>query len=336
MPPENDGGGGSAVDRVREELSHYLEAQAKRLLKAAEGRLIEFTEKMAEGEGPGSELPKAGAQMLRGESPARAVAKQGAKGAKDKVVDTAKGAVGGGGGGGDGGGGGGGGGGGKAGDKKVTNIVEVLDVGLPLRRVYDHWTEFEEFTSFMKGVVEASRSDDVTSEWTFKVGPSKRHVKATVEEQVPDERIVWKTSGEVTTHGAISFHELAPSLTRIVVVVEYSPSGFLEKTGNIWRVQGRRLRLDLKHFQRYVTLGVEEEPEGWRGEIRDGEVVRGDEEGRESDSDDDHSDGGEESDEGDDRGYDDGDGDGQDDDQDDDQDGDQDDFDDEGDGQGRR
>ncbi|MFF1965047.1 polyketide cyclase, partial [Streptomyces sp. NPDC058232] len=50
-----------------------------------------------------------------------------------------------------------------------------------------------------------------------------------------------------------------------------------EKTGNLWRAQGRRLRLDLKHFQRHVTL-TDEEPDGWRGEIRDGEVVRSHEE----------------------------------------------------------
>lgn len=46
-----------------------------------------------------------------------------------------------------------------------------------------------------------------------------------------------------------------------------------EKTGNLWRAQGRRLRLDLKNFLRHTTLTTDE-PEGWRGEIRDGEVVR--------------------------------------------------------------
>ncbi|MCE4949070.1 polyketide cyclase, partial [Streptomyces albulus] len=69
---------------------------------------------------------------------------------------------------------------------------------------------------------------------------------------------------------------------RIVLVVEYYPMGFFEKTGNLWRAQGRRLRLDLKHFQRYASL-AEEEPEGWRGEIRDGEVVLSHEEGVEED-----------------------------------------------------
>ncbi|HWM36862.1 MAG TPA: SRPBCC family protein [Streptomyces sp.] len=256
--------GGSGLDKVREEFSNYLLAKASNLVSSAGGKVSGLAEKVAEGGGPGGELPKMGAKLLQGESPAKAVGGQVAKKIKDKTVGKVKELFG---------------GGGEAGDKKVTNIIEVLDVGLPLRRVYDHWTEFEEFSGFMKGVVEASRGDDdITSDWTGKVGPSKRTWQATVLEQVPDNRIVWKTSGEATTHGSVSFHELAPNLTRIVVVVEYSPGGFLEKTANIWRAQGRRLRLDLKHFQRYVTLGVQEVPEGWRGEIREEELVRSHEE----------------------------------------------------------
>ncbi|MFE4645672.1 SRPBCC family protein, partial [Streptomyces sp. NPDC056730] len=144
----------------------------------------------------------------------------------------------------------------------------------PLRSVYDQWTQFEDFSSFTKGVRSVNMSDEIESDWKLKVGPSNRAWKATVQEQVPDERIVWTSEGaKGTTHGAVSFHELTPDLTRVVVVVEYYASGFFEKTGNIWRAQGRRLRLDLKHFQRYVTL-ADEDAEGWRGEIRDGEVVR--------------------------------------------------------------
>ncbi len=99
----------------------------------------------------------------------------------------------------------------------------------------------------------------------------------------------------------VTFHELAPRLTRVVVVVEYYPAGFFEKTGNLWRAQGRRLRLDLKHFARHVTLrGEDEELEGWRGEIRDGEVVRSHEEALEEEHED-----GEDEDEGGDGEYDD-------------------------------
>lgn len=71
----------------------------------------------------------------------------------------------------------------------------------------------------------------------------------------------------------ITFHALGDNLTRILLVMEYYPSGLFEKTGNLWRAQGRRARLDLKHFARFITLKAEAE-DGWRGEIRDGEVVR--------------------------------------------------------------
>ncbi|WP_329458033.1 SRPBCC family protein [Streptomyces sp. NBC_01497] len=176
------------------------------------------------------------------------------------------------------------GGGIKAGDPKVTNIIEVLDIGMPLRTVYDFYTQYEDFGDVVKGVQSVTKDDDITSKWKVKIAFSNRSFEATVQEQVPDERIVWTSEGSKgSTNGAVSFHELGPTLTRIVAVVEYYPSGFFEKTGNLWRAQGRRLRLDLKHFQRYVTL-TDEEAEGWRGEIRDGEVVRSDEEARDAES----------------------------------------------------
>lgn len=168
----------------------------------------------------------------------------------------------------------------KPGDVKVTNVVETLDVGVPLRTAYDHWTRYEKFGSFTKGVSSVDSDDETTSTWTTRIAFSSRGYDATVREQLPDDRIVWTSSGSKgTTQGAVSFHELTPTLTRIVLVVEYRPAGFFEKTGNLWRAQGRRIRLDFKHFQRYVTLSAED-PEGWRGEIRDGEVVRSDEDVR--------------------------------------------------------
>ncbi|MEU6104451.1 SRPBCC family protein [Streptomyces flaveolus] len=189
------------------------------------------------------------------------------------------------------GGGGGSGGRGKGrrgaqgGSIKATHIMETVDIGVPLRTVYDQWTQLQDFSSFTKGVRSVTPADEVTSDWNVKVGPSSRSWKATVQEQVPDERIVWTSEGaKGSTRGAVSFHELGPRLTRVVVVVEYYPSGFFEKTGNLWRAQGRRLRLDLKHFARHVTLMDAAELEGWRGEIRDGEVVRSHEEAMEEEN----------------------------------------------------
>ncbi|MFF8095167.1 SRPBCC family protein [Streptomyces sp. NPDC016675] len=171
------------------------------------------------------------------------------------------------------------------GSVKATHMMETVDIGVPLRTVYDHWTQFQKFSGFTKGVRSVSAQDEVTSDWNVKVGPSSRSWKATVQEQVPDQRIVWTSEGaKGSTRGSVTFHELAPRLTRIVLVVEYYPAGFFEKTGNLWRAQGRRLRLDLKHFARHVTLLGDEEVEGWRGEIRDGEVVKSHEEALEEEN----------------------------------------------------
>ncbi|MGY5136110.1 SRPBCC family protein [Streptomyces nigrescens] len=250
----------SGLDRLREELGNYATQWVGNLAERAGDKLMDVTGQLTDVAENGGSLSKIAGNLLGGDSPVKAAVKGTAENVKDTVTGKAKELF--------------GGGKRKSGDKKVTNIIEVLDIGVPLRTAYDHWTQYEKFSGFTKGVRNVSLHDETTSDWKAKVGPSTRGWKATVQEQVPDERIIWTSEGaKGSTRGAVSFHELAPNLTRIVLVVEYYASGFFEKTGNIWRVQGRRLRLDFKHFQRYVTL-TDEEPEGWRGEIREGEVVR--------------------------------------------------------------
>ncbi|MEU1616812.1 SRPBCC family protein [Streptomyces sp. NPDC005722] len=257
-------GQASGLDQLRDELANFVGAQVGNLADKAGDKVAGLTDQLVGVAENGGVLPKAGLKILQGESPLKAIG--------GSVLDKAKQAL----------GGGKKGKGRKSGTQKVTNIVEVQDVGVPIRFAYDHWTQFEKFSAFTKGVRSVSKGDDTSSDWKVKVGPSTRGWKATVVEQVPDERIIWHSDGaKGTTRGSVSFHELTPTLTRIVLVVEYYPSGLFEKTGNIWRAQGRRLRLDFKHFQRYVSL-TNEEPEGWRGEIRDGEVVRTHEEALEA------------------------------------------------------
>ncbi|MFF3878361.1 SRPBCC family protein [Streptomyces sp. NPDC001978] len=258
-------GEGSGLELLRDELADYLGAQMEHLVERAGDKLADVTDQLLDVAENGGPLLGVGGRILRKDSPLKALVGEKAKGIKGSVLGKVQNVF-------------GRGGGHKAGSTKVMNIVEVLDVGLPVRTVYNHWTQYQEFSSFTKGVRSVSQHDETSSDWKLKVGPSTRGWKASVQEQVPDDRIVWTSQGaKGSTRGCVSFHELTPDLTRIVLVVEYYPSGFFEKTGNLWRAQGRRLRLDFKNFQRYVTF-ADEEVEGWRGEIRDGEVVRSHEE----------------------------------------------------------
>lgn len=256
-----------AADRLKSEFQDYLSAQAQSLLAGFGQRLGRGTALLNElAEGDSSGLAKvatdAGRKISEGKSPMRTAVELGGGLLKDRVTDAFKSL------------GGGGKGRGSRSGTKATVIMECIDVGVPLRTAYDQWTQYQEFSSFTKGVKSAQSTDDTTSDWKAKVFLSNRSWKASTTEQVPDDRIAWTSEGaKGTTKGVVSFHELAPNLTRVVLVLEYYPQGLFERTGNIWRAQGRRARLDLKHFARYITLRGEA-TDGWRGEIRDGEVVQ--------------------------------------------------------------
>ncbi|MEU4674653.1 SRPBCC family protein [Amycolatopsis sp. NPDC023774] len=175
------------------------------------------------------------------------------------------------------GGGGGGGGGGKGAKIKLTNIVEEIDIGAPINLVYDQWTRFTDFPAFMKKVNNVEQVSEEKTEWKAQVFWSHRTWEATILEQVPYERIVWRSkAAKGHVDGAVTFHELTPNLTKVVLVLAYHPQGLFERTGNIWRAQGRRARLELKHFRRHVMtedLLHPDDVEGWHGEIHDGQVV---------------------------------------------------------------
>ncbi|MFJ8189301.1 SRPBCC family protein [Streptomyces sp. NPDC096094] len=256
-----------AADRLKAEVQEYLAAQVTRLLTGVGTKLGETTGKLndiAEGNSPGfAKLALDGGRKLaEGKGPMRSAFEVGAGKVKDNVVGAVKNLT-----------------GGKGrkkggGGQKPTVIIEYVDVGVPLRTAYDQWTQYQDFSTFAKGVKSANRADDTSSDWQLKVFWSNRSWKAKTTEQVPDDRISWTSEGaKGTTKGVVSFHQLADSLTRVILVIEYYPSGLFEKTGNIWRAQGRRARLDLKNYVRHITLKGEAD-DGWRGEIRDGEVVR--------------------------------------------------------------
>ncbi|PPJ09155.1 cyclase [Nocardia nova] len=178
--------------------------------------------------------------------------------------------------------GGGKGGGGKK--LKLTNIVEEIDVGVPVDLAYDQWTQFADFPKFTKKLEQVEQVSDEKLSWTGKVFWSRRTWESTIIEQVPFERIIWRSKGaKGYIDGAVGFYELTPNLTRILVVLEYHPQGVFEKTANMWRAAGRRCRLELKHFQRHVMTDAvlhSDDIVGWHGEIRDGKVVEDDETAR--------------------------------------------------------
>ena len=268
------------LDRLKDEAGGLLSAVTDNAMSSLRGKVEDMTSRLTDfaedGGGPGLMAAITGARDLaEGKSPARSMMGAAFSGVKEKVSGMF----------------GGKGTGKDRGKKKLklTNIVESIDVGVPLRLAYDQWNQFNEFPTFMKKVDNAERTKEPTKlNWKAQVFWSHRSWESTIIDQRPDERIIWRSKGQKGhVDGAVTFHELAPSLTRIVVVLEYHPQGMFERTGNIWRAQGRRVRLELKHFARHVMLNSvlkADEIEGWRGVIEDSEVVLDHEEALEQES----------------------------------------------------
>jgi uncharacterized membrane protein len=252
------------MDKLRDVSQDLMKALGEKAMGSVTERVGGLTDKLGDiaGGGPiGKAVEKGGEAKAKGDSPVGGALKGAVSGVKDKIT---------------------GGGKGNKSPKatKAMNIIEEIDVGVPISVAYNQWTSYDQFPSFMKKVesVDAMDDEDTKITWKAQVFWSHRTWEATIIEQAPDEKIVWRSKGEKGhVDGAVTFHEIGPNLTRILVVLEYYPQGLFERTGNLWRAQGRRARLELKHFRRHVmtrTLLDPDEVEGWRGIIEDGEIVK--------------------------------------------------------------
>jgi uncharacterized membrane protein len=174
-----------------------------------------------------------------------------------------------------GGGGGGGDAGGAPGVGKGRRmpVQQSCDVAVPLETAYNQWTQFEEWPNFMHRVTQVTQEDDCTVSFATKIWGVTREFTAELETQRPDERIKWRVSQGITHTGVVTFHELAPRLTRIELTVDVDPGSLLEKYARGTRYIKRAMRADLHRFKAFIEM-QELETGAWRGVIEDGELVQ--------------------------------------------------------------
>lgn len=150
----------------------------------------------------------------------------------------------------------------------MAKTEQSVEVHAPLRQVYNQWTQFEQFPSFMEGVEQVNQLDDKHLHWKAKVGGKTQEWDADITEQLPDERIAWRsTSGDLNA-GVVTFHHIADDTTRIMLQLEYEPQGALETAGSALGFLDRRVKGDLERFKKLIERqGMA--TDGWRGTIED-------------------------------------------------------------------
>jgi uncharacterized membrane protein len=151
-----------------------------------------------------------------------------------------------------------GGGGGKK--TRRLPIQRWTDIAAPRATVYDKWTQFEEYPKFMHRVLSVQQDDDDENKikWEEKIWFSKRQWEGEITEREKNDRVAWKTVSGTSHEGVVSFHKLDDKLTRVMVDLDFHPSGMIEKMGSGMRFVKRAVQADLARFKSYVELGEAE------------------------------------------------------------------------------
>ncbi|MFB8189181.1 SRPBCC family protein [Microbacterium sp. NPDC055988] len=149
----------------------------------------------------------------------------------------------------------------------MVQIIETIDVDVPVRTAYNQWTQFESFPKFLDEVESITQIDDTHTHWKVKVGGATREFDAEITEQHPDERVAWNSTGGETEHaGVVTFHKLDDTSTRVTVQLDWAPEGLLEKIGSLVGAGGHAVKKDLQNFKEFIE-GRGVETGAWRGDV---------------------------------------------------------------------
>jgi uncharacterized membrane protein len=149
----------------------------------------------------------------------------------------------------------------------MERIEQIVEVDCPLRTVYNQWTQFEEFPKFMSGVKEVRQIDDTHVRWHAEIWGKDKEWDAEITEQVPDERIAWKSvSGDAPNAGVVRFESLSPERTRVRLVMAYDPQGAVENIGAALGAMKSHVAASVKNFKEYIEDRRVADG-AWRGEV---------------------------------------------------------------------
>ena len=151
----------------------------------------------------------------------------------------------------------------------MSTTEKSIEVNVPVGTAYNQWTQFESFPQFMEGVKEVRQLDDTHLHWVAEVAGKSKEWDAEITEQIPDQRIAWRSIGGAPNGGVVTFHRIDADTTRIMVQMDYDPESVTEKMGDAVGVFSSRLKGDLERFKDFLESRGHETG-AWRGSVEQG------------------------------------------------------------------
>src|SRR5438270_10395267 len=105
----------------------------------------------------------------------------------------------------------------------MASVTQSIDVNVPVRTAYNQWTQFESFPQFMDGVKEVRQQDDTHLHWVATINGKAEEWDAEITQQIPDERVAWKSTTGAPNAGVVTFHRLGADQTRVTLQMDWQP-----------------------------------------------------------------------------------------------------------------
>ena len=152
----------------------------------------------------------------------------------------------------------------------MERIEKTFEVDCPVHTVYNQWTQFEQFPQFMEGIQEVRQLDDTHLHWRARIAGKDKEWDAEIVDQVPDRHIAWRSTSGAANTGDVRFEPLGAERTRVRLVMEYEPQGFVEKAGDAVGIPSGKIENAVERFTELLEKRGRETG-AWRGEVHGGQ-----------------------------------------------------------------
>lgn len=128
-------------------------------------------------------------------------------------------------------------------------IEKTIEVERPVSAVYAQWSQCEDFPQFMKGIKKVRPMPEEQWRWKAVIGGRTKRWDAVIVEQVPNQRIGWRSLAGAKNAGTVTFVALTPVKTRLMLYLAYEPRGIVEKMGDNLGLVAARVTDNLNRFK---------------------------------------------------------------------------------------
>jgi uncharacterized membrane protein len=137
------------------------------------------------------------------------------------------------------------------GGNDMAFIDKTSEIAADVRDVYEAWTAFEDYPTFMETIEAVALVQDDRLHWVAVIEDDTVEWDADIVEHVPDEKVTWRAIDGRET-GEVRFEKLGADKTKVTYQLEYEPAAWEGKADTVRHWMNRRVDKDLDAFKTMV------------------------------------------------------------------------------------